>query len=32
MKYVREGRTNIPFNNLCSINADVENCVKKYFE
>lgn len=32
MKYVREGRTNIPFNNLCSINADIENCVKKYFE
>lgn len=32
MKLVREGAKVIPLNNICSINANVETCVKKYFE
>lgn len=32
MEYVREGMINIPLNNICSLNADIETCVKKYFE
>lgn len=32
MKYVREGMITIPLNNICSLNADIETCVKKYFE
>lgn len=32
MKLVKEGETYIPLHNICSINADVEGCVKKYFE
>ena len=32
MEYVRQGETAIPFDEICSINADVQQYVKKYFE
>ena len=32
MEYVRQGETAIPFDKICSINADVQQYVKKYFE
>lgn len=32
MEYVRQGEIAIPFDEICSINADVQSYVKKYFK
>ena len=32
MQLVKNGETHIPLDSICSINADIETCVKNYFE
>lgn len=32
MQLVKDGETHIPLDSICSINADIETCVKNYFE